>query len=126
MRLYGWANLHRHSEFSSYDGLGKSVQAAPFAKSMGQVALGISEHGTVSGIIQHYRACKEHGVKPILGCEVYFLPQFREGKKPYHMCLFIKNYTGFKNLMKILSVAAEKSFYRVPIVTGESLLSICT
>ena len=65
-------DLHRHTEFSLFDGHGKAENLAKVAKENGLTALGISDHGTVSGLIQHYFACKDEGIKPILGCECYY------------------------------------------------------
>ena len=127
MKEYGWVNLHRHSEFSMFDGFGKQNHAAKYAKDIGQTALGVSEHGSVSGLVEHYQACKKEGIKPILGCEVYFRPKFdRENEehkkqKSYHMCLFCKDLKGYQNLMAIITEANANSFYRHPIVTYEIL-----
>jgi len=115
--MYGWTNLHRHSEFSLFDGFGRQKDAAIYANELGLTALGISEHGSVSGLVAHYEACKSVGIKAILGCEIYFQPKFDKEKKYYHMCLFCKNKIGYQNLMRIMTVANVEYFYRKPIVT---------
>jgi DNA polymerase-3 subunit alpha len=117
----GWVNLHRHSEFSLFDGFGKQTDAANYAARVGQTALGIAEHGSVSGLVEHYQACKKAEIKPILGCEVYFQPTFDKDKKYYHMCLFCKDMQGYQNLMRLITEANSNNFYRVGIVTGELL-----
>lgn len=117
-------DLHRHDEFSFFDGFGKAKELAKYAKELGYPALGLSNHGNISGLVRHWKACKEVGVKPVLGCEVYFQPMFdKENPKReyFHLCLFVKNYKGYKNLCKMLSVANKKQFYFNPIITFELL-----
>ena len=111
-------DLHRHDEFSLYDGFGKPVQLAKQAKQKGLSALGISNHGTTSGLAEHYYACKDVGIKPILGVEAYFQPNFSEDKanRYYHLCLFCLNLKGYKNLNRIMTTAWTKQFCSKPIV----------
>lgn len=112
-------DLHRHDQFSSFDGFGKPQELAEIAKEKGYRALGISNHGTISGLVQHWQACKEVGIKPVLGCEVYFQPRFnRENpqRKSYHLCLFVKNLKGYKNLCHMMTEANTKQFYYKPVV----------
>ena len=104
-------DLHRHDEFSLFDGFGKPKYLARLAKSYGYEALSISNHGTVSGLVEHYLACKEADIKPILGVEVYFMPKFEKGKQYYHLCLFCKNLKGYQNLNRMLTYANAKNFY---------------
>lgn len=117
-------DLHRHDEFSFFDGMGKAEDLAKHAKELGYPALGISNHGNMSGIIKHWKACKNEGIKPVFGCEVYFQPVFKKEspeRKSYHLCLFVKNYTGYKNLCRILTVANTEQFYFNPIVDFKTL-----
>ena len=114
-------DLHRHSEFSLFDGFGNAQGLAKTAKEIGYTSLGMSEHGTVSGWIKHYQACKEEGIKPILGVECYYQPEFTQDKESYHLCLFAKNYTGYRNINKILTRANEKYFYYKAKVTDDLL-----
>ncbi len=109
-------DLHRHDEFSLYDGFGKPMQLATLAKEMGHTALGVSNHGTASGLAEHYFACREVGIKPILGVEVYFLPKFKKKRERFHLCLFVKSLQGYKNLNRIMTKASLKQKYYVPIV----------
>lgn len=112
-------DLHRHDQFSFFDGFGKASELAKIAKEKGYRALGASNHGNISGLVQHWQACKEEGIKPILGCEVYFQPKFNKSnpqRKSYHLCLFVKNITGYKNLCHILTEANKSQFYYKPIV----------
>jgi DNA polymerase III subunit alpha len=116
-----WINIHRHSMNSLFDGFGKHEDAAKYAKKIGQNALGLTDHGNVSGLMEHYTACKDVGIKPILGCEVYFQPKFDQNSPRYHLVLLAKNITGYKNLMKIVSQSNIKNFYRMPITDFEIL-----
>ena len=113
-------DLHRHTEYSLFDGFGKSKDLVVYAKEMGYKALGISDHGTISGLVKHYQACNEVGIKPVLGCEVYFLPSWNkkteQSKRYYHLNLFVKNLQGYKNLCHIMTVANTEQFYYKPIV----------
>ena len=114
-------DLHRHTEFSSFDGFGNASDLAKIAKENGLTALGISDHGNINGLVQHYFACKEQGIKPILGCEVYYQPIFDEDAKSYHLCLFAKNLQGYKNLCEMITLANKESFYRAAKVTDKLL-----
>lgn len=112
-------DLHRHTEYSLFDGFGKSINLAKHAKELGYKALGISDHGTISGLIKHYQACNEVGIKPVMGCEIYFQPKFNkenQQRKSYHLNLFVKNLQGYKNLCHIMTEANTKQFYYKPIV----------
>lgn len=112
-------DLHRHTEYSLFDGFGKSTNLAKHAKELGYKALGISDHGTISGLIKHYQACNEVGIKPVMGCEIYFQPKFNKEnpkRKSYHLNLFVKNLQGYKNLCHIMTEANTKQFYYKPIV----------
>lgn len=112
-------DAHRHDEFSSFDGFGKALDLARLAKKKGLTALGLTNHGNMNGIIEHYIACKQEGVKPILGVEAYFQPKFNK-KNPspvsYHLCLFAKTLDGYKNINRIMSYAFLKQKYKKPIV----------
>lgn len=114
-------DLHRHDDYSLFDGLGKPMELARLAKEYGYEALASANHGTASGLVEHYMACKEAGIKPVLGVEAYFMPEFNVEKQRYHLCLFCKDLTGYKNLNRILSHANMKSFYYKPIITFELL-----
>lgn len=112
-------DLHRHDEFSFFDGFGKASELAQIAKEKGYRALGLSNHGNISGLVKHYQACREAGIKPVMGCEVYFQPKFNKenpSRKSYHLCLFAKNLTGYKNLCHMLTEANTEQFYYKPIV----------
>lgn len=119
--------IHRHDEYSAYDGYGKPIEYAKLASELGYTALGIANHGTVAGNIQHYQACRKYGIKPILGVEVYFKPTFnldkvKENKDTtrYHLCLFAKDREGYENLNRIMFAAEDNKYFK-SIVTFELL-----
>lgn len=112
-------DLHRHDEKSFFDGFGKPTELVQRAIELGYPALGLSNHGNITGLVQHWQACKEVGIKPVLGCEVYFQPKFNREKperKSYHLNLFAKNLEGYKNLCHMLTEANTKQFYYKPII----------
>lgn len=112
-----FVHLHRHDQFSLYDGLGKAEQAAKHTANIGQPALALTNHGSVCGLIQHYNACKEVGIKPILGIEGYFVPSLEKSKdkrKSYHLTLLVKSDKGYKNLMQLVTESNINGFYYKP------------
>ena len=113
-------DLHRHDEYSFFDGSGKAIELARLAKEKGYLALGLSNHGNTSGLVQHYDACKSVGIKPIMGVESYFIPKYKPQHRGYHLCLFAKNLEGYKNINKIQSEGELQKFYN-PIITFNML-----
>lgn len=113
-------DLHRHDMFSKFDGFGKPIELAKLAKELGHTALSTSNHGNTNGLVQTYKACKEVGIKAILGVEGYFLPAYKEQERGFHLCLFAKNLEGYKNL-NIIQTEGEKQKYYNPIWTFELL-----
>lgn len=107
-------DLHRHDECSTFDGFGKPEELAALAKKLGHTALGTSNHGNTNGLVRHYYACKEENIKPIMGCEGYFLPKYKPQARGYHLCLFAKNLQGYHNLNEI-QFEGEKQKYYNPI-----------
>ena len=114
-------DLHRHDEFSTFDGYGKAVELAKIAIEKGYKSLSVTNHGNVSGLVEHYVACKDAGIKPIMGVEIYFQPKFDKEKTRYHLCLFAKNLQGYKNLNRIMTRANIKKKYYYPLVDFEDL-----
>ena len=116
-----YLDLHRHDEHSLFDGAGKSKYLASVAKELDYKALGISNHGDMAGLVSHYFDCKEFGIKPILGNEVYFMPKFKQTKNSFHLCLFVKNLKGYHNLNKIVTYSNKNNYYYKAIVDFELL-----
>ena len=113
--------MHKHSQYSMFDGFDQIKNIVSYAKELGHKAIGISDHGAANGIIQLYNACKAADLKPLMGCEAYFQPTFDPGKGYYHLCLYAYNNIGYKNLCRIISDANEFNFYRRMHVTFEML-----
>lgn len=113
-------DLHRHDEFSRFDGFGKSKDLVQIAKELGYTALGTSNHGNTNGLVMHYFDCIDNGIKPVLGTECYFQPKFDKEKPSYHLCLFAKNLRGYENINRIM-YEAEKQKYYTGKVTWELL-----
>ena len=72
-----FAHLHVHSEYSVLDGACPIDALAERAAALGQPALGLTDHGVMNGAVEHYKACKKHGIKPILGLEAYFVDDLK-------------------------------------------------
>ena len=107
-------DLHRHSEFSQFDGFGKFSELAELAKELGYKSLSSTDHGNTNGLVQLYKACKDNDLKAILGVEGYFLPKYKEKTRGYHLILIAKNLEGYKNMNRI-QFEGEKQKYYNPI-----------
>lgn len=107
-------DLHRHDEYSTFDGFGKAKELAEWAKEIGYKSLCTTNHGNTNGLIQTYQACKEVGIKPILGVEGYFLPKHKPQTRGYHLILIAKNLKGYGNMNRI-QYEGEKQKYYNPI-----------
>jgi len=99
------AHLHVHSEYSLLDGACKIDALAQRAASFDQPALGLTDHGVMNGAIEHYQAARKHGIKPILGCEIYLVDdQTARGRHEHnHLTLIAATDTGYRNLVKLSS-----------------------
>ena len=121
-----FTHLHVHTEYSLLDGLSGLKPLVARAVEMGMTSLAITDHGNLHGAIDFYRLCKESGINPIIGCEIYVAPHSRHDrdpadKKPYHMTVLAKNLTGYRNLVKLVSAAHLEGFYYFPRVDRELL-----
>lgn len=123
-----FTHLHLHTEYSLLDGSGKIPKIIARAKELGMDSIAITDHGVMYGCVDFYNAAKEQGIKPILGCEVYVVPKSLYIKENndrdneiYHLVLLVKNETGYKNLMKIVSKASIDGFYYKPRVDHDYL-----
>jgi DNA polymerase-3 subunit alpha len=108
-------HLHNHTEYSLLDGACRIGDLAKTAKEMGMPAITITDHGNVFGAIEFSEAAKKQGIKAIIGCEMYVSPSTRfsrdQQEKPYHLVLLAKNDVGYRNLMKLVSLAYTEGFY---------------
>ncbi|MDR0530656.1 MAG: DNA polymerase III subunit alpha [Oscillospiraceae bacterium] len=115
-----FTHLHVHTEYSLLDGACRLGPLLDRAKALGQNAMAITDHGNLYGAIDFYRAARERGIKPILGCECYVAARTRQEKdktldsKRYHLILLCANETGWKNLMALVSEAWVTGFYTKP------------
>ena len=123
-----FAHLHVHTEYSLLDGSNKIKEYVARVKELGMNSAAITDHGVMYGVIDFYRAAKEAGIKPILGCEVYVAPGSRfdrekvEGEERYyHLILLAENDQGYHNLMKIVSRGFTEGYYYKPRVDREVL-----
>ncbi|MCI7795535.1 MAG: DNA polymerase III subunit alpha [Lachnospiraceae bacterium] len=123
-----FTHLHVHTEYSLLDGSSKIKELAARAKELGMNSMAITDHGAMFGVIEFYRAARENGIKPILGCEVYVTPGSRFDRETvhgedryYHLVLLAENNEGYQNLMKIVSKGYVDGFYYKPRVDMEVL-----
>ncbi|MCB8818744.1 DNA polymerase III subunit alpha [Desulfosporosinus shakirovi] len=123
----GFVHLHNHTEFSLLDGAARIKNLVQRAVELEMSALAITDHGVMYGVIDFYKACKQAGIKPIIGCEVYVAPNKRtdkiQGKDDanYHLVLLAENEQGYRNLIKLVSMAHIEGFYYKPRVDKEIL-----
>lgn len=122
-----FVHLHMHTEYSLLDGANKIEELVQKVKELNMKAVAITDHGNMFGAVEFYKECKKHGIKPIIGCEVYVAPRSRfekEGRvdsEPNHLILLAMNNEGYKNLTKIVSSAYIDGFYYKPRVDIELL-----
>lgn len=123
-----FTHLHVHTEYSLLDGSSKIKEIVKRAKELGMDSLAITDHGVMYGVIDFYKAAREAGIKPIIGCEIYVSPSSRFDKEAgvsddryYHLVLLAENDTGYHNLMKIVSKGFTEGFYYKPRVDYEVL-----
>ncbi|MBQ2893289.1 MAG: DNA polymerase III subunit alpha [Oscillospiraceae bacterium] len=117
-----FVHLHVHSEYSLLDGACRIGGMMDRVKEIGQNAIAITDHGVMYGCIDFYKAAKDAGVKPIIGCEVYVARRGMEDRvhgidnDPYHLVLLCENMTGYQNLCYLVSEANSRGFYGKPRV----------
>ncbi|MGG7079003.1 DNA polymerase III subunit alpha [Clostridium sardiniense] len=122
-----FCHLHLHTEYSLLDGSGKIKKLVKKAKELGMESMAITDHGVMYGCVDFYKAAKEEGIKPILGCEVYvasksmLIKNVDKDNSTNHLVLLVKNETGYENLMKIVSAASIDGFYYKPRVDHDYL-----
>jgi len=122
-----FVHLHVHSEYSLLDGANKIKELPSYAKELGMNAIAITDHGSMYGVIDFYKECKNVGVKPIIGCEIYTAPRSRTEKVPNiddkygHLILLAKNNIGYQNLIKLVSLGFTEGFYYKPRVDLETI-----
>lgn len=122
-----FTHLHVHTEFSLLDGLSKIPKLVTQAKLLGQKHLAITDHGSLYGAVKFYKACKEEGINPIIGCEMYLAKRSLKDKEAgkdqeyYHLTVLARNLEGYRNLLKLVTIAYLEGFYYRPRVDKETL-----
>jgi len=122
-----FVHLHTHSEYSLLDGACRIPQLVKRASEMGMPAMALTDHGAMYANISFYSEAENAGIKPILGCEVYVAMRRRTDRDPrldkdqYHLVLLAKSQKGYKNLIKLVSLAFSEGFYYKPRVDKELL-----
>ena len=115
-----FVHLHVHTEYSLLDGACRIDKIAQRAKELGQTAIAVTDHGVMYGAVAFYKACKEAGIKPIIGCEVYVAPRAMTDKahgtdNDYsHLILLCRNEQGYRNLCRLVSAGFTEGFYMKP------------
>ena len=123
-----FVHLHVHTQYSLLDGACRLNELLAVAAKFKMPACAITDHGNMFGTIEFYRKAEEKGVKPIIGCEVYIAPESRFEKSShgiqdasFHLVLLAKDETGYKNLMKLVSIGYLEGFYYRPRIDKEAL-----
>ncbi len=121
-----FTHLHVHTEYSLLDGVSRIHKLVAKAKELGMESLAITDHGALYGAVEFYTACKEAGIKPIIGCELYVAHNSRHERgpserSPYHMTVLARNNQGYKNLVKLVTSAHMEGQYYKPRIDKELL-----
>ena len=122
-----FTHLHVHSHYSLLDGLPKIDELLDYVKELGMDSVAITDHGVMYGAVEFYKKAKAKGVKPIIGCEVYTAFEKLTDKRPgidaprNHLILLAKNEQGYKNLVKLVSIAHMDGYYYKPRIDDEVL-----
>lgn len=122
-----FVHLHVHSSYSVLDGLASPKDLVQYTKELGMNALALTDHGTMFGTLDFFKAANAEGIKPIIGLETYMATRtmldkdVSKDKKPYHLLLLAKNMTGYKNLLKIASASQLEGFYYHPRIDRQFL-----
>ncbi len=122
-----FTHLHTHSHYSLLDGLSKISDLVEKAKEDGMEAIALTDHGAMYGAIDFYMECTKAGIKPIIGVEAYMAVRNLGDKEPgvdnkrYHLTLLAKNFEGYKNLMKLVTISQIDGYYYKPRMDKEIL-----
>lgn len=117
-----FVHLHVHTEYSLLDGLSVIPKLVARVKELGMDSLAITDHGAMYGAIEFYKEAKAQGVKPIIGMEGYMASDMRQkNRENYHILLLAKNLEGYKNLMKLTSIAHLEGYYYKPRFDKDTL-----
>ena len=127
LKVSDYVHLHNHTYHSVLDGMTKVQGLVDRVKEMGMEAVAVTDHGTMSGVIEFYKAAEAEGIKPIIGMEAYVAARSRHDRDPqkdkarYHLIILAMNNTGYQNLMKLSSTANLEGMYYKPRIDHELL-----
>ncbi|WP_139491713.1 DNA polymerase III subunit alpha [Brevibacillus dissolubilis] len=127
MLTQSFVHLHVHTEYSLLDATARIEKLAARAKELGMTALAMTDHGNLYGAVPFYRACMEQGIKPIIGMEAYLIDGdlhdrvTRQTPPPFHLTLLVENETGYRNLLKLSTIAQTVGNQILPRVNKEAL-----
>src|SRR5438270_3354499 len=122
-----FVHLHVHTHYSLLDGACRVPDLVRRCKQLGMDSLAITDHGCMFGVIEFFNECKKEGIKPILGMEAYMAPgdrrdrQAAPGEAAYHLLLLAQNLDGYRNLIKLYSIAYREGFYYKPRIDKDVL-----
>ncbi len=122
-----FVHLHVHTEYSLLDGFSRVKKLIKRTKELGMKSVAITDHGSMFGVIDFYKEAKKQGIKPIIGCELYTATRSLTDKDPNfdkrygHLILLAENMTGYKNLIKLVSISYVDGFYYKPRIDIETL-----
>src|SRR5437762_1281116 len=125
-----FVHLHVHTHYSLLDGANKIPELVRQCKSLGMDSLAITDHGCMFGVVEFFNECKKEGIKPILGMEAYMAPGDRRerttpggnaGEAAFHLLLLAENPEGYKNLIRLSSIAYKEGFYYKPRIDKDVL-----
>ena len=120
LKTSDFVHLHNHTHYSLLDGLTKIPELVQFVKESGMEAVAVTDHGTMSGLVELYKTCEDNGIKPILGLEAYVAARRKEDRDPakdkqrFHITLLAMNNKGFENLCRLMSDAEIEGKYYKP------------
>ena len=120
MEREDFVHLHLHTEYSLLDGACRIDRVFQRVKDLGQKSVAITDHGVLYGAVAFYKAAKEAGIHPIIGCEVYLAPREMTQKEPgidreyFHLVLLCENAVGYSNLIQMVTASFTEGFYQKP------------
>src|SRR5665647_785553 len=126
--MAGFVHLHVHTQYSILDGASNIPLLMDRVKTLGMEAIAITDHGNMFGVKEFHNCATKKGIKPIIGCEIYVAKRSiedvsgKEDRSGDHLILLAKNLTGYKNLIKLVSIAWIKGFYYKPRIDKSLLI----
>ncbi len=125
--MSNFTHLHVHTQYSILDGASDIKKLIAKVKLCGMTSIAITDHGNMFGVKEFHNETRKHGIKPLIGCEMYVASKSRfdkaesEDRSGYHLILIAKNETGYKNLCRLVSLAWKEGFYYKPRIDWELL-----